>query len=165
MLAASNLHGYKSRGLRHLSFAGPHPPCGSGWIDQSCVFHDSFTVVELQVPTVCQMVVSPVCAGLQSCAHETSHHQGMACARMISPVKREQMSISVTDLSKDMLQDHIEESDFSSECKEEVGRDQIRSNQDYRCCIPLFDLKSFLSVLNSTTMDGAFCCYCSLAWP
>ncbi|BDA41257.1 probable Golgi apparatus protein 1 [Coccomyxa sp. Obi] len=30
------------------------------------------------------------------------------------------------------LQDHIEESDFSSECKEEVARDQIRSNQDYR---------------------------------
>ena len=69
---------------------------------------------------------------------------------MINPVKREQMSISVTDLSKDVLQDHIDESDFSSECKEEVGRDQIRSNQDYRCCIPLLDLKSFLSVLNST---------------
>lgn len=32
-----------------------------------------------------------------------------------------------------MLQDHTEESDFSSECKEEVARDQIRSNQDYRC--------------------------------
>ena len=31
------------------------------------------------------------------------------------------------------LQDHVEESDFSSECQEEVARDQVRSNQDYRC--------------------------------
>lgn len=40
-------------------------------------------------------------------------------------------------LSMAVLQDHIEESDFSSECKEEVGRDQIRSNQDYRYLIPV----------------------------
>ena len=36
------------------------------------------------------------------------------------------------------LQDHSDEEAFSSECKEEVSRDQIRSNQDYRrhtpCC-------------------------------
>lgn len=30
------------------------------------------------------------------------------------------------------LQDHSDDSSFSSECKEEVTRDQIRSNQDYR---------------------------------
>ncbi len=32
-----------------------------------------------------------------------------------------------------LVQDHTDEQDFSSECKEEVARDQVRSNQDYRC--------------------------------
>ena len=36
------------------------------------------------------------------------------------------------------LQDHIDEEAFSSECKEEVTRDQIRSNQDYRCASAVF---------------------------
>ena len=31
------------------------------------------------------------------------------------------------------LQDHVEEPDMASECKEEITRDQIRSNHDYRC--------------------------------
>ena len=31
------------------------------------------------------------------------------------------------------MQDHAEEESFSSECKEEVTRDQVRSNRDYRC--------------------------------
>lgn len=35
------------------------------------------------------------------------------------------------------LQDHVDEEAFSSECKEEVTRDQIRSNQDYRCALLL----------------------------
>lgn len=48
------------------------------------------------------------------------------------------MSRPASDSVSAVLQDHIEESDFSSECKEEVGRDQIRSNQDYRYCIPYF---------------------------
>jgi len=31
------------------------------------------------------------------------------------------------------LQDHVDEPDMASECKEEITRDQIRSNHDYRC--------------------------------
>ena len=31
------------------------------------------------------------------------------------------------------LQDNLEDESFSGECREEVTRDQIRSNQDYRC--------------------------------
>ena len=31
------------------------------------------------------------------------------------------------------MQDHADEESFSSECKEEVTRDQVRSNRDYRC--------------------------------
>ena len=46
-------------------------------------------------------------------------------------------------LLKDALcvQDHADEESFSSECKEEVTRDQVRSNRDYRC--PLYQCCTF----------------------
>lgn len=31
------------------------------------------------------------------------------------------------------LQEHLEENEMSSECRVEVEKDEIRSNQDYRC--------------------------------
>ncbi len=52
------------------------------------------------------------------------------------------------------LQDHVEEEAFSSECKEEVTRDQIRSNQDYRRARSPFP---FDPVMNAC-MHLARCC-------
>ena len=43
------------------------------------------------------------------------------------------------------VQDHADEESFSSECKEEVTRDQVRSNRDYRC--PLYPVLHFCNVL------------------
>ena len=42
-----------------------------------------------------------------------------------------------TVLGRRCLQEHMEEDAMSSECKEEVQSDQIRSNQDYRSA-PVF---------------------------